>query len=355
MSTQFYSIKVKNIIKETADCVSISFDIPSDLKAIFEYKAGQYINVKKEINGQDVRRSYSICSAPHEDILTIAVKKVDGGLFSSFANDELKENDILELMAPNGSFCLPTDLENIQNVVCYCAGSGITPAMSILKTVLKNHEKINVNLFYGNKNTESIIFREELEGLKNLYLNKFSLHYVLSREMLSSQLFYGRIDSEKCNKFEAVFNQHKGNTIYYLCGPATMIFEVKDSLVKNGVEEKNIHFELFNTIGITPAKKSVSLSEKDGSKLKIKLDDLEFEFIFDKAHGNILDAALANGADLPFACKGGVCSTCKAKCEVGTVEMFVNYSLEPDEVAAGYVLTCQSYPTSDEVFINFDC
>jgi ring-1,2-phenylacetyl-CoA epoxidase subunit PaaE len=354
MSNQFYSLKIKQVVKETADCVSITFDLPLDLKDTFAYKAGQYINVKTIINDQEVRRSYSICSAPHEGKLTIAVKKVDGGLFSTFANDQLNADDILDIMPPHGNFCLPADLSTIKTIVFYCAGSGITPAMSLIKTILSNHPHLKIQLYYGNKNADSILFREELEGLKNLYLNRFSVNYILSREVLSSPLFYGRINGEKCKKYEQVFNQNSSNSLYYLCGPASMIFDVKECLTTIGVNESNIHFELFNAIGITENQTKKEAAQQTGNKIKIKLDELEFEFIYDGQYSNILDAALANGADLPFACKGGVCSTCKGKCESGTVAMKVNYALEPDELAAGYVLTCQAYPTSDEVFINFD-
>jgi ring-1,2-phenylacetyl-CoA epoxidase subunit PaaE len=354
MSNQFYTLKIDQLVKETPDCVSISFDIPLDLQPVFAYKAGQYINVRATIQGQEVRRSYSICSAPHEDKLTIAVKKVDGGLFSTFANDVLTEKDSLEVMPPHGNFCLPPQLSAFKNTVFYCAGSGITPAMSLIKTILQLHPSIAVQLYYGNKNSDTIIFKEELEGLKNRFLNRFSLNYILSQEVLSSPLFYGRINGEKCKKYEQVFNPGKEHSLYYLCGPAPMIFEVKDTLTAIGIDEANIHFELFNAIGINENIEKKEAVQKTGSKVKIKLDELEFDFIYDGQYSNILDAALANGADLPFACKGGVCSTCKGKCESGSVAMKVNYALEPDELAAGYVLTCQSYPTSDEVFINFD-
>ncbi len=354
MSNQFYSLKIDQIVKETPDCVSISFVIPQDLKAIFAYKAGQYVNVRTTINGQEIRRSYSICTAPHEDSLAIAVKKVDGGFFSTFANDVLTAHDTLEVMPPHGNFCLPPQLGTYKNIVFYCAGSGITPAMSLVKTILDQYPSVNVQLYYGNKNSDSIIFKEALEGLKNRFLNRFSLNYILSQEVLSSPLFYGRIDAEKCKKYEQVFNPAKPQSLYYMCGPAPMIFEVKDTLTAMGISESNIHFELFNAIGLNENTEKKAAAQKTGSKLKIKLDELEFDFVYDGQYTNILDAALANGADLPFACKGGVCSTCKGKCESGTVAMKVNYALEPDELAAGYILTCQSYPTSDEVFINFD-
>ncbi len=354
MSNQFYTLKIKEIVRETADCVSITFDLPQELKAVFAYKAGQYINVKTMINDQEVRRSYSICSAPYEGKLTIAVKKVDNGLFSTFANEQLSVNDTLDVMPPHGNFCLPSDLGDINSIIFYCAGSGITPTLSIMKTVLANYPSLKIQLYYGNKNADSILFREELEGLKNIFLNRFSINYILSREVLSSPLFYGRIDGEKCKKYEQVFNPNTSSSLYYLCGPAPMIFDIKATLSSLGIDESKIHFELFNAIGITENHTKKEVTQQTGNKLKIKLDELEFEFVYDGQYSNILDAALANGADLPFACKGGVCSTCKGKCESGTVAMKVNYALEPDELAAGYVLTCQAYPTSDEVYINFD-
>jgi ring-1,2-phenylacetyl-CoA epoxidase subunit PaaE len=353
MANNFHKLRIKKIIKETPDCVSLNFDVPPLLKEKYVFKSGQYITLSTHINGSEVRRSYSLCSSPHEGELKVAIKKVEGGLFSTYANDILKENDELDVMLPTGNFILPNEILDYTSVIFYCAGSGITPILSIIKTILHSYPHINIILYYGNKNTESIIFKEEIEGLKNIYLNRVSIHYILSKEMLSSPLFYGRINREKCEKFEKIFKSKNAKCLYYLCGPASMIFEVKDTLIEHGVKKEQILFELFNTDGIQE-KTLVKKNEVTGTKLKVMLDGLEFDIIYETKHGNILDAALANGADLPYACKGGVCSTCKAKCENGQVSMIINYALEPEEIENGYVLTCQAYPTSEDVYINFD-
>ena len=356
MSLHFYKAKVIKIVRETSDCVRISFDVPDEHKTKFQFKAGQYLNLKIDLNNEEIRRSYSICSSPFENELSVAVKKIPLGKFSSHAISTMKENDTIELMPPMGNFTLPDDLDEIKTFIFYCAGSGITPVISLIKTILNFHSDKNVILYYGNRHTDSIIFREDLEDLKNIFTTRFSLNYILTKERLSSDLFYGRLNGEKCKTFEKYFTRDKSSSLYYLCGPSDMIFEIKDALVDCGVNEKQIHFELFTTAGMTinNVETTEESTKKINSKIILKLDGLTQEFDFDNTYDNILDAALANGADLPFACKGGVCSTCKAKCEEGEVSMKVNYALEPDEVAEKFVLTCQSMPKTDRVFINFD-
>lgn len=356
MSLHFYKAKVTKIDKETSDCVKITFQLPTEHRDKFHFISGQYLNLKMDLNGTEIRRSYSICSAPFEKDLSVAVKKISKGIFSTYANENLKEGDEIDLMPPMGNFILPEVLDEVDTLIFYCAGSGITPVISLIKTILNSQPHKQVILYYGNRHTDAIIFREELENLKNLYTTRFSLNYILTRERLSSDLFYGRLNAEKCRKFEQYFTRDQSKSLYYLCGPSEMIFEIKDALTNSGVDEKNIHFELFTTAGIQQKVEEVkeTSSPKINSKIILKLDGLTQEFDFDNAHDNILDAALANGADLPFACKGGVCSTCKARCEEGEVSMKVNYALEADEVADRFVLTCQSRPLTEKVFINFD-
>ena len=358
MSVKFYALKVEKIIKETPDCVSVQFEIPENLKSEFVFKPGQYLTLRLPASDEDIRRSYSICSGKNENIIKVAVKKVDGGRFSTFANDSLKAGDILEVMPPMGNFTLNSDPENKKNYVFFAAGSGITPIMSLIKSILTDEPASSVTLFYGNRRFEDIIFREELEDLKNLYLNNLSIYYIFSKEKLGSPLFYGRIDGEKCGQFSKALIDVKTSDEFMLCGPAEMIFSVKDKLIELGVNPKKIHFELFNTEGIKPNKKIATSESKfnpdESSLVRIKLDDDFFDFSLNYGAENILDAALKNGADLPFACKGGVCSTCKAKLILGEVEMDMNYALEPDELAAGFILTCQSHPRSAEIFVDFD-
>ena len=352
-----HELKVKAIQKETVDCVSVSFEVPAELQSEFGYLPGQYLTLESSINGEDVRRSYSLCSAPHESEWRVAIKKVPNGKYSTYANEVLAVGDTVKVMSPAGNFKLTTDSNNANHYVSFAAGSGITPMLSMIKEVLHREPNSRYTLFYGNKNTESVIFREEIEAIKNTYLERLSIHYVLSKERLMSDIYFGRIDEDKCRRYAKAFFDPTNVHSYYLCGPSQMIFIVKDTLVDLGVESDRINFELFSTDDIVVEKASDSLAEVDRdkvSKVKVTLDGIAFDFDLPYDGDNVLDAALAYGADLPFACKGGVCCTCKAKITSGEVVMDVNYALEPDEVAAGYILTCQAHPRTAEIEVNFD-
>jgi len=356
---KFHTLQVKEVRTETPDCVSIAFDVPDALKADYTFTQGQYLTLKTDINGEDVRRSYSICSSPFEEELRVAVKHVEDGRFSTFANQKLQAGDTLDVMTPMGKFYTELDENNEKQYIAFAAGSGITPVMSILKAVLKVEPKSSFTLFYGNRNFESIIFREAIEALKNKYLERLSVHHVLSREVLGSPLFNGRINGEKCQQFCKAFFDVEQVDDYFLCGPEDMIFSVKDTLEEKGVDKKRIHFELFTTPTTKAAKTkktkiTTPLPSKSDSQITVILDGDAFDFSLHANGDNILDTALKNGADLPFACKGGVCCTCRAKILEGEVEMDVNYALEPDEVAAGFVLTCQSHPRTKKVVVSFD-
>lgn len=356
---KFHTLQVKEVRTETPDCVSVAFDVPDALKADYAFIQGQYLTLKTDIDGEDVRRSYSICSSPLEQELRVAVKHVEGGRFSTFANQKLQAGDTLDVMTPMGKFYTELDKNNEKQYVAFAAGSGITPVMSILKTVLEVEPKSSFTLFYGNRNFESIIFREAIEALKNKHLERLSIHHILSREVLGSPLFNGRINGEKCEQFCKAFFDVEQVDDYFLCGPEDMIFSVKNTLEEKGVDTKRIHFELFTTptTKATKTKKTeitTPLPSESDSKITVILDGDAFDFSLHSNGDNILDAALKNGADLPFACKGGVCCTCRAKILEGEVEMDVNYALEPDEVAAGFVLTCQSHPRTEKVVVSFD-
>ncbi len=352
---QFYSLQVKDICQETAQCVSVSFQVPDELTEQFRFKPGQYLTLRHTIDGQEVRRSYSICTAPHEQDLRVAIKKVPDGVFSTFANTALQAGDTLECAPPEGRFALETQPETSRLFVGFAAGSGITPIISILKSVLNEEPDSRFMLFYGNRGFDQIIFREQLEWLKNKYPNRLSVHHVFSRESMNNALFQGYLDAEKCAKFGKVFFAPQEVDQYFLCGPSEMIFAIKDSLSGLGVEDKRIKFELFNTGNLVsaPRKKSTEQTALD-AKITVIQDGVEYDFNLPSDGSTLLDAAMRAGADLPFSCKGGVCSTCKAKVLEGQVDMDLNYGLEPDEVAAGYVLTCQAHPVSDRVVVSFD-
>jgi ring-1,2-phenylacetyl-CoA epoxidase subunit PaaE len=357
MSTpKFHSLSVKNIRQETADCISVSFAIDSALQDAYQYLPGQYITIKHLHEGQELRRSYSVCSAPHSGELRVAIKKVIQGVFSNYANTTLKENDVLEVMMPMGHFT-PHHLQKEGNYIGFASGSGITPVMSILKSVLHANETNTFTLVYGNKNAASIIFKEEIEALKNTYLHRLQVIHILSREKLEVDLNFGRIDLQKCEQLFSKLLQAKTFDEAFICGPQEMTMTVKEFLATQGMDEKNIHFELFGTgVGIKNKSTQEEQTQDLGpiSKVSIKIDQRTFMIDLPYNGASILDAALANGADLPFACKGGVCCTCRAKITKGEVKMTVNYALEKQEIADGFVLSCQAHPTTPEVVIDLD-
>lgn len=354
MSTHFSKVRVKEVRRETDDCVSILFDIPEELQQTFSYLPGQHITIRTQINNEQVRRSYSLCSSPLHNEWRIAVKKMEGGIFSAFANEQIKAGDTVELLPPLGSFVLQHS-EETKRYICFAAGSGITPILSIIKTGLAKQPKSNFTLIYGNRTIQSIIFKEEIEALKNKYIDRFEVIYILSREQTEAPVNEGRIDAAKCEKIFKYITSLAADA-FFICGPEEMIFTVRNWLVSKGVAEKKIHFELFNTSTIHTAQKPKQSSQITGaiSHVTIKLDGRSFQFDLPFNSKSILDAALTTGADLPYACKGGVCTTCKAKLLQGKVEMDVNYGLEPEEVEAGYILTCQSHPLTENVVVDFD-
>ena len=285
-------------------------------------------------------------------------KKVDGGVFSTFANGGLKKGDVLEVMPPVGKFFTKLDPGQKKNYVAIVAGSGITPVLSIINTTLRTEPGSTFTLIYGNRTRSSIIFKEELEALKNKFMERFTLHHILSREQPDAPIYYGRIDKDKCDLlFSKLINMQNVHE-YFICGPEAMIFCVKDFLEQKGVDKHNVHFELFTIPGEkSSVAKPLAADKKDEgpqSSISVKLDGLLFDFELGMNSQSILDAALAQGADLPYACKGGVCCTCRAKLVEGQVEMEVNYGLEEDEIAQGFILTCQSRPKTPRVVVDFD-
>ncbi len=354
---KFYPIQVNSVQKETNDCTVVSFDIPDNLRDNFKYQPGQHFTLKKRINDEDVRRSYSLCSSPLDNQWKVAVKQIPDGKFSSYINQNLKENDILEVMPPSGVFGVKPDANVSKNYVFFAAGSGITPILSMIKTHLATEPHSKCQLFYLNKNAKSIIFKEELEQVRNKYFGRFEIFYFLTREQRDIELFNGRFTAEKIKDLSETILNVDNTDECFICGPENMIFLIRDELAKLGLSKDNIHYELFVT-GLSEAdKKRVDKARKKrkgATDITILDGGKEFHFEMSKEDDNILDAALSAGADLPFACKGGVCSTCKCKIVDGKVEMKVNYALEKDEVKQNYILSCQAIPTTSKVVVDFD-
>lgn len=358
MSLHFHKLRVKDIRRETDDCVSISFEIPAELKDIFLFEQGQNITLKQDLNGEETRRSYSICTAPFENELRVAVKKVEGGLFSGFAHSGLKMGDEIEVLPPTGKFNTRLHAGNTKKYLAFVAGSGITPVISIIKTTLQTEPGSSFTLVYGNRSRHSIIFFEELEALKNKYLRRFNLIYILSREGTDTPVNAGRIDNNKLAELSRLINYPLMDEIF-ICGPEEMIFTVKDFLEKEQIDPQKIHFELFTTPGQKKNTMFNLFSKKkkapEKSLITIKQDGRTMDFELDPdSEDTILDAAIKLGADLPYSCRGGVCCTCKAKLLEGKIEMDVNWGLEKEEVEQGYILTCQSHPRTPKVVVDFD-
>lgn len=356
---KFHPLRVKEVRRETADCVSVLFDVPESLKEEFHFVPGQYLTFKKPGESSDFRRSYSICCCPSEKELRVAVKKVSNGIFSGFVNEQLRPGDILDVMTPMGKFTPRQASKKQKKYLAIAAGSGITPVMSIMKHVLATEPGSSFTLIYGNKNRNTIIFREEVEGLKNIYMQRLRVYHVLSREKMDVPLFNGRIDAAKVEMFCKTLIRLDKTDEVFICGPEEMLLSVRAQLMEMGMAQEKIHIELFTSPDQPKASHQQWVEQHSGqegpvSKVSIRLDGILFDMDLAYNGSSILDAALKQGADLPYACKGGVCSTCRAKLVEGEVDMEVNYALEPDEIAKGFILTCQSHPKTERVVVDFD-
>ena len=356
---RFHALKIAEVARETEDAVVVTFELPAELVEDYAYLQGQHLTLRRDIEGEDVRRNYSICSGVDEGRLSIVIKKVEGGRFSTFANESLRAGDTLEVMTPTGSFHTPLDPTQAKTYVAFAAGSGITPIISIIKTTLAREPESRFLLFYGNRSVASIIFREALEDLKDRYLERFSLTHVLSCEKQEVELFNGRLDGAKAEALLEAFCSIETIDETFVCGPGTMIEEVSGKLTDLGLPESKIHFELFTTdVRGAPELRPIQHGKIEGSgdaaEITVILDGVRTRFKLPYDGESLLDAALKEGLDLPFSCKGGVCSTCRAKVADGKVDMTVNYALEDAEIAAGFVLTCQSHPLTETVVLDYD-
>lgn len=354
----FHPLRVRKVQKETDDCVSITFEVPAELKDLYQFRQGQSLTVRRQLNGEEVRRTYSICSAPQDGVLRVAVKKVEGGVFSTWANEQLSAGEELEVMPPVGKFYTDLDPAQKKNYVAFAAGSGITPVLSIIKTTLQTEPHSTFTLVYGNRTKNSIIFKEELEALKDKFLSRFRIYHILSRERTDAEINYGRIDRDKVEALSSRLIDLGNTHEFFICGPEEMIFTVRDFLQEKGVANEHIHFELFTIPGqkksVVDSGRKEASDEGPRAKVSVKLDGILFDFDLSHEGESILDAALKQGADLPYACKGGVCCTCKARLLEGEVDMEVNWGLEQDEIERGYILTCQSHPRTEKVVVDFD-
>ena len=344
----FHSLSIKEIIKETSSAVSILFDVPEDLKKTFSFKAGQYVTVRTQINDEDVRRAYSICSSEKSGDLKIAVKAIEKGLFSNHAYNTLKNGDVLEVAPPEGNFLLDTDQNNVKRYLSFTAGSGITPIFSMIKTVLENEPKSTFTLVYGNKTADETIFKAELDALSKEFIARLNIKYVFSQEENSGAL-QGRINKQVVNYIVREKFNHLNFDAFFLCGPEEMIQEVSKTLTEDGFSEENINYELFFSSADTK-----DVNTADGvSEITVLVDDEETTFTMDQKD-TILAASLRHNIDAPYSCQGGVCSSCMGKVTEGHAMMTSNSILTDDEIEEGLVLTCQAHPTTAKISIDFD-
>jgi len=358
MTPHFHTLTVSDIRRETQDTVSIAFQVPEALKPAYRFEHGQYLTLKAMLDGEDLRRSYSICTGIDDDDLRVAVKHVDGGRFSRFANELLKVGDPIEVMTPMGRFTTPLGGGATSYLAIAC-GSGITPVMSIIRTVLAREPESRVTLIYGNRDAASVIFKTALEDLKDRFLGRLAVHHVLSREASDFAVSHGRIDGEKIEiltRHMVRDSQGRFADHAFLCGPQGMIEDVRATLQRLGMAEAQIHSELFTTDGVprkAPPPRAPDIS--NGLPLAIRLDGALHSIAMDPTE-TVVEAALRHGLDLPYSCKGGMCCTCRAKLVAGAVAMDQNFSLEPWEIDAGFVLTCQSRPVAgtEKVSVDFD-
>jgi ring-1,2-phenylacetyl-CoA epoxidase subunit PaaE len=350
---RFHTLAISDLRRETADAVSLAFDVPDRLHDAYRYTPGQYLTLRAPIDGEDVRRSYSICSGLDDGELRVVIKRVEGGAFSGWANEQLHPGDKLAVMTPDGRFGVPIEPGSARTLVAFAAGSGITPVMAILKTVL-HREAGRCFLFYGNRTTDSIIMREQLEDLKDRYLARFSVFHVLSREQQDIAVLNGHLDAEKLQLLMRTMVPIQQVDHAFICGPQPMIEGLETALTDLGMRRDRVHVERFTpgvggrprpvVVAQTARPKAIATVISEGVRSDIPVADGEA----------IIDAAIRAGRSLPYSCKGGMCCTCRARLLEGRVEMTVNYSLEPWETDAGYILTCQSHPVTERVVIDYD-
>ncbi len=354
--SKFHPLRLAAVEPETRDAVALTFEIPPALAQQFRFDAGQHVTLRATIDGQDIRRSYSICSTVQAGGLRIAVKKSPGGLFSTWAGESLSAGDTLEVMPPLGHFGVAPNAARPRHHVGFAAGSGITPLMSIIGTTLAAEPSSEFTLFYGNRASGTVMFRDELAELKDTYLTRFNLVHVLSREAQDIPLLHGRIDREKAGALLAHWVDLDNVDIVYLCGPDGMMHSVAEVLRERGFPEARIRIERFAASIPKHEHKAVKSPVPGHTECEVTviLDGATRSFMLEKGNESILEAGLKAGVELPYSCKGGVCSTCRAKLVAGEADMDVNFALEDYEVARGFVLTCQSYPVTDKVTVDYD-
>jgi ring-1,2-phenylacetyl-CoA epoxidase subunit PaaE len=356
MAEHFHRLKIAEVVAETDEASSIRFEVPIDLEEAFRFKAGQHLTLRADIGGEEVRRNYSLCTAPFENDLMVTVKRIAGGVFSNWAAEQLKPGDVLDVMTPHGSFTTTFDPGAEHHYIAFAGGSGITPVMSLIRTALAEEARSHFTLFYGNRDSSSVIFLEALAALKDRYMSRLELFHFLDQEEGDIDLFNGMLDRRRCEEaIEHLVDEPRKVDAWFICGPGPMMDAAEAALLDRGIVKERIHIERF-TAGRPSAALAAQMQalqeQAAGLTVSVTLDGRTRKVDFNEA--NILDSARAAGLPAPFACKAGVCATCRAKVTKGKVEMAARYGLTDEEVAAGYILTCQSVPAGDGVAVDYD-
>jgi ring-1,2-phenylacetyl-CoA epoxidase subunit PaaE len=352
MTPRFHSLRIAQVRRETPECISVAFEVPAALASEYHYAPGQHLSLRAVLGGEELRRSYSICSGLDDGELRVAIKKVAGGRFSAWANEALQSGHSIDVMTPDGRFTVAVDAAHAKHYIAFAAGSGITPILSLAKTLLAREPKSRFTVVYGNRRAAGTMFIEELSALKDRYLTRFVLLPVFSREEQEVELFNGRIDGDKVRQILGTLVPADEIDEAFVCGPSSMLDEVETALVQAGVPPEHVHIERFGTPGEVTA--FVPPEDAAEAHVTILFDGVRREVDFHKHHGSLLDAGRAAGLDLPYSCKGGMCCTCRARLLDGEVRMHKNFALEKADLDAGFVLTCQSYPLTDRVVLSFD-
>jgi ring-1,2-phenylacetyl-CoA epoxidase subunit PaaE len=357
MSHDFHTLRVVEVKRETPDAVSVRLEAPPHLRDAFAFKAGQHLTFRREIGGEEVRRNYSLCVSPDEGVLKIGVKKIAGGAFSAWVNESLKVGDTLEALPPHGSFTWAFDASAHRAYAAFAGGAGITPILSLAKTALESEQHARFTLFYGNRTSIDVMFLEEIAALKDRYIDRLQVFHFLEDEEEEIALFNGRLDSAKCEDIFRTLLSPGEIDAFFICGPGPMMDAVEETLHARNVQHSKILIERFTTGPLSAAQAAAAreLEEKAaGLKMSVTLNGRRLNVSFDPEKHSILDNVRAAGMPAPFACKGGVCATCRAKVTAGKVEMNVNYGLSAAEIAEGYVLTCQATPVGGDVALTYD-
>lgn len=359
--SHFHSLSIDRVQPDTRDAIIVSLHLPDELRSIFAYRQGQHLTLRAMIDGEDVRRSYSLCSAVQDECLQIAIKKVSGGLFSGWAHANLKAGMTLDVMPPMGNFQVPLQPEQSRHYLAFAAGSGITPIYSIIKTSLLAEPHSRVTLVYGNRASSTVMLREALADLKDRFLDRLSIVHVMSREKQDIDLFNGRIDAEKCRALAEQWIAIDDVDVAFLCGPESMTLQVSEALQALGMVKEQIKTELFSasaadTAAAARRRERASASSEAGAQCEVSfiIDGHHHQISMERDRQSLLDAGLAHGIDIRYACKGGICATCRCKVIEGRVDMDANHALEDYEIARGFVLSCQAYAASERLVLDFD-